>query len=312
MLTARFDYLQGVCHFETLDDLEAFLDLVSSFLTPADEWAYLDYGLFTGEKFTRSFRSVAGGFRGAFRVEKDESIKAIAFLPGAFMAACQSHRDLVSFLNDCGFGFTRVDLAADDYTRRVTDAQVKEAGDKGDYTMVDTFKYISSGTQSSNQVGTCYFGKTDKVLRFYNAEVMHGISADRWELQVRRDYAAAIVANYLKDPDCLAPLVFQSIDIIDRDLSTWYTVHRYPWWQSLREEAGFAVFPSSSPYQFEITRSIEWLYKQVAPTLAVCRHGFGESAFQSLLEDLVTHGSERFKPHHNAAVVYLQKGEIAA
>jgi hypothetical protein len=308
MLTARLDYVQGVCYFDDLSDLEAFLSSIASFLNPADEWSFRNYGLYTGEKFSKCFSSAASGFRGAYRQLRDGSFKAILFLPGTFMAACQGQSDLISFLSASGFRYTRLDIAVDDYLRRVSPGAVKQVGDLGDYTLVDSFKYISSGSHSSLQVGTCYFGVSDKVLRFYDAEVMHGIPADRWELQLRRHYANEVVEQFLDNPNCLASLVFHSIDIIDRSRSTWRRVYRYSWWQSLREEAGYSVFPASSPYEFDISRSIEWLYKQVAPTLAVCRHGLGEQGFTSLMDDVVASGSDRFQAHHYASIKYLQKG----
>ena len=304
-LVSRFDYLQGTFYCPNRKIIERLLDILCKFIFPADKWYWLKHGIYSGEKFDNAFQSVSGKFRGGFRWESGEC-RGIIFIPGSFLSKLTEHKQyrLVSGLSRLGLKFTRVDIALDDYHRRIEHDWVKEAGHSGLYQFFDKFDYRASKiVRDSSAVPTCYFGseKSDKRLRFYDADSVHQIGADRWELQLRREYADCAVDDYLKDPDCLASLVVGSIRFVKSFDVNWRHLESADWWQLLVNAVGtrrlHRLDVSSHPYDV-----IAWLERQVAPSLAVLYYGKGSEWFNDFIQDLVNQGFIRFQPKHTALV----------
>lgn len=229
-------------------------------------------------------------------------------LPGEF---CQlvEQQTLCQYLDFHQFRCTRLDIALDDYKRRVDFNTVKAAGDSGSYRLVEYFKSIQSSILcGAEPVGTCYFGNSDKITRFYNAEAVHGIEADRWELQLRADIAQSAFDIYLSDPDCLSSLVVGAVDFgIRGDYYRNFT--RFPWWESLIEDAGFPYSIPRTSYEPDLSRTIDWLNTAVAPTVLILRDGLG-SQFDIFLNQLCSRATGRLRPYQHEWIKTIQKSEI--
>ncbi len=194
-ISVRPDYFQGTCYFPCDSDLKACLDLVCDLLPIGDSWTLRDKSLFCGESFNYSFRSIRGKLYGGFRREA-QRWKMLLQIPGSYWSQLDSSQylSLISLLLDCGFNTTRFDIALDDYDRRVGFDSVKKSGELGHYRLVDSYKCIESTIiRGLDLIPTCYFGSSDKILRFYDAEFIHGIQADRWELQLRDNHARVAI-----------------------------------------------------------------------------------------------------------------------
>jgi DNA relaxase NicK len=216
---------------------------------------------------------------------------------------------LCQYLESNGFRCTRLDIALDDYKRRVEFETVKAAGDSGHYRLVKSFKSIQSKICSeAGSVGTCYFGSSDKILRFYNAEFVHGIKADRWELQLRADIAQSAFDVYLSQVENLASMLVAEVDFgifgkYYRDFV------RFDWWESLIQDAGSVYSIPRSSYEPDLSRTILWLDTAVAPTLAVLRSGLG-SQFNVFLNQLCNGGDNRLKPYHKKWIETIYESQI--
>lgn len=207
------------------------------------------------------------------------------------------------------FRCTRLDIALDDYKRRVDFKTVKEVGDAGYYRLVKFYKAIESSIlPGADPVGTVYYGNSDKILRFYNAEAVHGIEADRWELQTRADVAQSAFNVYLNEPECLPTLVVGAVDFGVKG-KHYYEFDRFHWWQSLIDDAGFARSIPRIPYEPDLSNTIDWLDTAVAPTLALLREGLG-SRFDPLMIELCKGGYRRLKPYQHEWIQTIKKSEI--
>lgn len=308
-ITVRPDYLQGTCYFPSDLDLTACLDLICDLLPIGDSWALRDKPLFCGELFDHSFRSIRGKLYGGFR-DEGQQFKMVLQIPGSYWAQLDSSQYLsfLSFMLDYGFNPTRFDIALDDYDRRIDFNSIKELGESGHYRLVNSYKCIESSiVRGADLVPTCYFGSSDKILRFYDAEVVHGIKADRWELQLRDDHARTVIEDYLADPDSLGSFVTGAVDFGFCSSDWYHSFKRVNWWESLRIASKGARKIQLPSYEPCYEKSEDWLYSQVAPTLAVGFHGYGAKGFSSLLFDLITEGTKRLKSYHIQWIKELKK-----
>ncbi len=308
-ISVRPDYFQGTCYFNSDLDLTACLDLICELLPIGDSWALNDKSLFCGQAFDYSFKSVRGKLYGGFRRESTQW-KMILQVPGSYWSQLDS-RDYLTFLSfmlDCGFKPTRFDIALDDYERRIDFNSVKRIGELGNYRFVSRYKCVESAiVRGSEIIPTCYFGSSDKMLRFYDAEIVHGIEADRWELQLRDDHARIVIDDYLLDPALLPSFVTGAVDFGFYGSSSSHSFKRVNWWESLRIASKGAIKIQLPNYEPCYEKSEEWLYSQVAPTLAVGFHGYGVQIFSRFLFDLITEGTKRLKSYHIEWIKELKK-----
>ncbi len=311
-VSVRFDYLQGICLVDYESDIKKILDSVCELLPIGDSWSLLNRSLFLGESFTSAFSSIRGKLYGGFRCD-DLGYKILLQIPGSYWSQLESsnYLTLIELLTDYGFHFTRVDIALDDYDRRIDFNSVKQAGELGNYKLVNTYKCVESSLiRGQLPIPTCYFGSSDKILRFYNAEVIHGIEADRWELQLRGDHAQSVICDYLQNQNCLGEFVTGAVDFGFLSSDSWDSFKRFDWWESLRIDIGGSkkiLLPSFNPC-FE--KSLKWLYAQVAPTLAVAYSGYGQEGFEALMKDLVSVGNSRLKMYHHQWINELKKETV--
>jgi hypothetical protein len=208
---------------------------------------------------------------------------------------------------------TRIDLALDDGKRRISQEAVNTLGNKGDYVGVDSYKLISSkGSQEDDTTKTCYFGSGgNKSIRFYNAEAVHGIEADRWETTLRSHYSEQAVCEILENSnkfgETIGSLVTGSIDFVERDHDYRYQP-RYKFWQSIRDELPEICLKAPSQ-EYCIAKTLRWLEKQVSPSLGVISEGVGKEAYSKYMVQLAERGKKRFTEHHHALVKQLRKNE---
>lgn len=307
-VTVRFDYLQGTCFFPSSVELDQFLNQVADFLPLGDSWAFLGYGFHSGETYNNSFKSVRGRFHGGIRPDSS-GYKLLLHIPGSyfFQLDPNSFLPLCKFLTSSGFNFTRCDIALDDYSRRVSFDEVRRAGEDGNYKLVDSYKCIESKiVRDSDPVPTCYFGSSDKLLRFYNAELVHGIPADRWELQLRRSHAQSVISDYLEDQHCLGQFVTGAVDFgLVGDY--WASFRRFDWWESIHSLVGGSLKATLPDFNPTFYKAEQWLFSQVSPTLAVAYSGYGSDRFSDLIVRLVEDGCKRLKPYHLKWIDELKK-----
>jgi hypothetical protein len=260
-------------------------------------------------------------------------------LPGSYLSGLSTSRchNLVSYLSDrLGFRCTRFDIALDDFERRVDAATVVEAIENGHGCRFRNSKVITSRSGRGTPSTTVYMGARRKVVRFYDAEAVHGIPADRWELQLRERRAGSFCRQYVEEFSLerykgqdgvldgvrrsadierfLAAAVVGSVDF--RDSSTGDKNidrrSRLDWWASLCFDVGAEILIHVPKEPVTFRRTLDWADKQIAPTLATIRAGWGKVRFGAWLSGLLAYGDSRMGPRHDSLAESLRRGYGAA
>jgi hypothetical protein len=298
-ISTKLDWLQGVCYFNTLARCFDFYDWLVAFKSSGDRWYSLERSLWRGELYQTSYGSTAHFLSGISSL--DDRFKVYLEISGQFLSSLELHQQftLFSALFQYGFRFTRCDIALDDYLRRSPFYEVLAFGRAGDFRPFESFKYIETSVQGGVKSPTCYFGSPlgRKLLRMYDAEIVHGIPADRWELQLRDDYCR----NALELWD--SGLTLQSIVLGSIYFDS-------PWWASLCSEVSCLSTVSGPQRDNSLEKIVNWLFSQVAPSLALLVDCYGYDSFLSLLDQLVSVGRDRFRPWH-FAMIRKYKSEVS-
>lgn len=304
------DFLSGVGSFATMNQTEKFIRSLTSLLLEGDEFFIDNKPIRIGKQYQLTIKSVYK-LCGGIKVDEDRVELALQ-LPGTFCRAMENQEEgLRKFFES--MRPTRLDGALDDGTRRISQEAVNTIGNKGDYVGVDSYKLISSkGSQEDDRTSSCYFGSSNKSVRFYNAEAVHGIKADRWETTFRSHYSEQAVIEILDNSkyfaETIGGLVTGSIDFVERG-HDYRHQPRYKFWQSMRDELPEILLKAPSQ-EYCIAKTLRWLDKQVSPSLGVIKEGIGKQAYSKYMMTLAERGTERFTENHYALVKQLKKSEV--
>lgn len=308
MLTSKIDYFQAFSTFSSKSLLLEFITELAFFA--GNRVAFLEKPIFLGMDYEKSFKSPSGFYGGYSRVAS--GYKCVMVLPGHFLSQVRQW-DLIHFLGTAPLlQVTRLDIAVDDYSQRVAFSTVRDAALLGNFAFVDSYKYIeSSKSFALDPIPTVYFGssKSNKLIRFYDAEALHGFKAHRWELQLRRQRAQSswdYVLENFGDINSLISQVFGAIDFIDRSGGKAYNLcPRLWWWQSLIDESDSVRLsvPKSVP---TLEKTHNWLMRQVSTSLALFADGYDSEDFSNYIDNLVSHGRQKMSPYHKQVVQQLK------
>ncbi len=308
MISCQIDYLQAIGRFTEIKELQEFLNFLSKDLD--DKIAILSRKRFwCGMSFDHSFRSVLG-IRGGYSLSGNK-IRAIIVLSGEYVRLIPHQIEWVKSIqeNYPELKITRIDIALDDYERRVKLSQIKVAVSQGNYSLLEKAKGINSKISfSSKYEDTIYFGSpnSNKLIRFYNAETVHDIPADRWEAQFRRQRAELVWQEISKinHSNELAKLVTGTIDFINRNHSVnMRQCPRLHWWQSLLDETDVQYIKVGSQEK-SIDRAFEWIDRQVGPTLAMIYEAYGG---WEIFEKNMKEWKERQNSYHQVCISQAQE-----
>lgn len=345
--TIKVDWLQGVLRL-THSEFISFTGQLST--TYADTFTS-DHGyFFSGRKFDHHIISGRGAIV-AFNIHQTDEIIDIGgdaypvlnldrknfdvlfSLPAKVLSACDSLQALFHFyrlLIKWNFKATRIDVAADDYSKSLHPSIIKQAYDAG---LNHGFRSASEIKNWDNDGFTIYLGsrKSDKLGRYYNKAAESGgeIDAYRFEMVYRDDYATSFwkilkmiltsnQENYLREDELYRELLSLSLNSIDfyslsgdKDSEKIYC----QWWLDFK-----ASFDSVSSVKLTATRvkttldnSIDWVHKQVETTLASIEYYFQETGrdFCEWLNNRIESGRSRMDANHINKVNSQVKLELA-
>lgn len=217
---------------------------------------------------------------------------------------------------------TRIDLALDDYTRKITFEQLYEVQEKDNYSGFNISGISSSKTRGKARGNTYYFGSRNSgyFLRIYDkaVETDGEINAIRFELEAKQGRSEQIGAliygsvGYSEQQlkKLFVDLITGSIDFIERrhDTTNLDRMKRLQWWQE------FLDFVASVPLKFQLPKpertlekSRNWLNRQVCSTLAMLHEVYGENQYLQIMRKLLQDGRSRFTSHHKAIIKQGQK-----
>jgi hypothetical protein len=222
-------------------------------------------------------------------------------LPGEWCGAVEEAgmRGLLVWVDGTG-KVSRCDLAGDDWLRRATPRDVKNAVERGEVvTHTRSHRWVEN---LYSKIGTLYFGAptSRQMVRVYDKTEESGgaIDAVRWEIQARDEAAQSLVRELALGNwgEVWASRLVQVVDFRDRTANA--LVDRCPrqeWFEAIVGDAQKAAVYEPQP--LVSAEKVEgWLYRQVAPSLSAmtARYGGGPG----YVERLVKEGRRRWKAKH--------------
>jgi hypothetical protein len=202
-------------------------------------------------------------------------------LPGRFCAAVDEAetREFVAWALEAEAKPVRIDLAADDFARRVMPSDVWQAVASGDaVTRTTRGRFISDRVTGGD---SCEVGKRGarSFLRVYDKEAQSGgsIASVRWEVEVRDDHAQAMAERLVTDPwgDVWSSFLVRIVDFRERAADV--NISRCPrlgWFLELVGDGVHARVRVAAP-DVSFEAAVEFCERQVFPLLSAVLAGKG-------------------------------------
>jgi len=322
-LGVKLDWLQGTCRFATEQE---FRDLIDFVVDSFDDSAVWEPGqpAFMGKTWSNRGNSVRGIRWGWNPPQRSSGQLGCGFLivPGSVLgciSARQCWRICLGLLNNWDFKATRFDAAVDDYSKSLCFDSLIEALRSCNYSRFRTWSVIQSNKDDC--LGwTIYCGssQSDSRTRIYDKDVESRgkVKSHRLETQLRNELANQAFREFVSipsehfaelGPTFLGSIVTGSIEFVSKQTGDRLArQERLAWWQEFVDMFGQVRFSAVKPIQ-TVARKLDWLYHQVAPTLAILRQGLGVSELADMLKVTAYKAVDRLNRQQLAMVSQIRR-----
>jgi len=326
-LCVRPDWIQGTVRFQTLQQLHQILEFTQDYTD--DRWVYYPgRGRFCGKQWA----NVAQGVNGSLALynlpseEGDRYGHCLLSFPATVLASMDIrdvHKMMSALVGRWEFKTTRVDLALDDYSKRITFEMLDEAVTNKNYSgfRKPPVVHFSYGKDRKKTGWTFNFGNRncDRVLRIYDkaTESDGQIDAIRMEAEFHDELAQQVMADWLAiplerieedSPKYLARVVVGSIIFMERNHEK--NISRMPvlaWWQSILDEVGAGIRHTVKAVKTTYEQKKNWVNRQVSTTLTMFAHIMGMEDFYAWLQAELKGGQARLTDYHYAFIDHTRK-----
>lgn len=222
-ITSHIDYYRGRITNISNEELYEFIFLFLDFCNQ-DTPSVLQTGEFSigkhCKKYPFCYSDLYGGrimFQEASSGDDDTpscGTDLLLELPGSFWQSLpiDEHMHYLSIFTSRGLLCTRIDLAIDDTAYHFSDEFLRSVQFLRNYGYARTHRRVTEYSQSlKTEVTTYYFGsrQSDAYVRIYDCLPVHGIYAQRYEVEYKGKKAIAVVDILLQVPD-------------SHDIAEWY------------------------------------------------------------------------------------------
>jgi hypothetical protein len=218
----------------------------------------------------------------------------------------------------CQPKYTRIDIAVDDRSKALSYRQVLDACNSRAYAGFDKYIPLKPENKKRENLGfTIYLGskESDKYVRYYdkNIESKEMIDAYRLEGVYKNEYAQKLAKEYIaisaSQYDALAPKFLAGCVVGNIDFRETKTKvgeknkdrrKRLDWWQAFIDRIGAEVKLGCDRICPTLQATVNWVKKQVAPTLAVLRRVLKPLDYRAFIDNLVDEKDACMTPTNEA------------
>jgi len=219
---------------------------------------------------------------------------------------------LVEYCNAVGGKCTRIDVYFDDYGRLVTPHEVYEVAEKNDYSGYREYSRKERGRSHEITYDEIAFGRrgsfgNGSYLRCYDKELesQGQFNCIRWEVEFTQKKADEVfkkIAESCGNLEAFATicgsLIGGCITFVHRNGDPNISrLERYAWWEQILQLLGGSLRIRIRREKDSLTGKIEWVTRNVSPSLACLRRVFvSDKAFFRWLFDVCHDGEGRMNP----------------
>ena len=208
-----------------------------------------------------------------------------------------------AYVLDC----SRIDIALDDNNKAIPISEVVRASIDGNFFDCKYTKRIESGNRGEQVGVTVYFGSpaSDRKLRVYDKTVeSRGVTdCNRWEVEFHREKAGIVLGKWMEwmksgeqsAAQGMTDIVVSAVDFRDRSAGDPNRARckRLGWYSrmvSLLQQQSVAIRCAKKIQTMQ--KSVDWLRRSVAATLACCKKVMKKD-FGRFIDEVVEIGCER-------------------
>jgi DNA relaxase NicK len=310
-LSVSIDYLRVVLPISRSEyTLEAIDLLFKDYLSLALNFLE-DIPYSCGRKFAHGHRNHDNTCILGYNWSSDDTGEAIITISGSSLARLDMERTylFVQTLHNLSARCTRIDIAIDDFTKSYFDYERLETAVRaGNFFGARPESYSCKYDGDNGWLVTVGKRCNSVFRRFYNKSIASKGEVDsyRFEVEYKNDHSKTIfdticTLDFDAVLDFISKLASGSVDFIDRSCSD--RADRCPrlgWWDEFIQVIGGSLRWSVPRIVRTIEKTIKWVNKQVASSLAVIRECKGLVWFDGWLKESIASGERRFKsPHFN-------------
>lgn len=323
-LTAKIDWIQGTFKFWDFKNVRRLTDFLGDLLD--DEFLFQrdhGFGIKRGEYYAHSVRSLRGIKLGYNLPDHSKRIEGKCWLSinGSALGVATAQGTLYivhELIRRWEIGYTRIDLAIDDFTRKLLPLkEIEQAVQDGNFygaEIADTQRQYRQRKKTHSQ--TIKFGsaQSQERLVIYDkfVESKGKLNCIRGEARFKGDRAkmvgrmlAAISLDECADtfaPLC-GSLVAGVVDFRDRSEGVRRSrSKRLDWWEKFIDAVGIGISLPSTQNKATWESKLEWIRSQVETTLSIIKDVMGNVSFHSFMNQICKDGKERYKSEHEAIV----------
>lgn len=333
-LEVRLDWLRLTCHPLNEDWMKQMVEAVLRVFKTSGIWKE-GVGCLSGVHWQSSGRSPNGilWFWNAPR-EDGGDWHLMLQIPGSVLKLVDVRQvwELCRFLVDVfNVKATRVDIALDDYARRITADQLQQAAENRDFARVRDITEWRKYRLNRKEEGWGYYCGSLKSLMYlliYDKLVQSKGEIDSIRLEGRFEdrYAHALFLEWLSippdqfdmvSPQFLAGKVMGMIQFVDRSNygrtgKKEKNVNRLkllPWWQEFLSAVGCQLRHSVARVDTTFERMKKWMEKQVMPSMAVARKVMGIMNFRRWFDEQIAEKEAGLKVESRAKIMQWSMGQ---
>ena len=331
-LEVGIDYFRGTVWLDGQSAVEHLMEGIGRLLDDVLVWEY-NQGSFMGKQWAHRGHSIKG-LKWWWNNPGDGQAQAhlLISMSGSVVSQIPVRkfwgfcRDVLALVN---FKVTRLDIAIDDYFKRLNELDIKEAAECGNFAIVQSISPYRTHRKGGIVEGfTWYFGSknSDNFARFYDkaTESKGEIDSYRLEGQFADEKAHLIWKQWLSIPDSefdnispryLSGSVLGLIEFVDRSGSNGSKqknicrMKRLGWWQQFVEACGAHIRHSVVRADTTLERAKQWIAKQVMPTLAAIQKTLGLLDFRGWLDEGMAKAAANFTAEQTAKIMQWSKGK---